>query len=414
MRIGIVTTWFERGAAYVSRQYRRQLERQHEVFIYARGGERQAIHDPKWDDRNVTWGKASVVPAVMAVDLTDFRRWIEDKGIEMVFFNEQRWWDPILLCSELGVIAGAYIDYYTRSTVPLFGCYDFVVCNTRRHYSVFASHPQSIFIPWGADLDAFHPESLEPVTTGKVTFFHSAGMNPFRKGTDFVLKAFSRLGPSARLVIHTQIGTEGIEECAPLVEHLVREDRLTIRHETVGAPGLYHLGDVYVYPSRLDGIGLTVPEALACGLPAIVPDEPPMNEFLDTTSGAVVPVQSRMEREDGYYWPMCMVDVDQLAARMELFITSKDHLGAAKRAARAYAERHLDWMVNSQELPDRLSEMKLLPLSQKSEAFKLARAFERERARESARYWISYHFPGAAQVARRAYRALRNVPVEDK
>ena len=62
MRIGIVTTWFERGAAYVSRQYRKQLERQHEVFIYARGGERQAIQDPKWDDKNVTWGKASVIP----------------------------------------------------------------------------------------------------------------------------------------------------------------------------------------------------------------------------------------------------------------------------------------------------------------------------------------------------------------
>ena len=56
----------------------------------------------------------------MAIDLVDFRQWIEQKGIEMVFFNEQRWWDPVLLCAELGVIAGAYVDYYTRSTVPLF------------------------------------------------------------------------------------------------------------------------------------------------------------------------------------------------------------------------------------------------------------------------------------------------------
>ena len=407
MKIGIVTTWFERGAAYVSRQYRRQLERQHDVFIYARGGERQAIQDPKWDDKNVTWGKASVVPAVMAVDLVDFRNWIEDNGIEMVFFNEQRWWDPIILCSELGIIAGAYVDYYTRSTVPLFGCYDFVVCNTRRHHSVFRSHPQAIYVPWGADLDAFRPVSLEPVTPGTLTFFHSAGMNPFRKGTDFVLQAFSRLGGSARLVIHTQVGMEGIRECEPLVERLVREGRLTIYDQTVSAPGLYHRGDVYVYPSRLDGIGLTVAEALACGLPAIVPDEPPMNEFLDATSGAVVPVQSRKEREDGYYWPMCMVDVDELTSQMDAYVAAKDRLREAKHAARKYAEIHLDWMVNSRELPERLAQVKLLPRSQKADALKLAREYERAQARTSPRYWVSYYFPAATALARRAYRAVR-------
>ena len=37
MHIGIVTTWFERGAAYVSRQYRDALAGQHTVFIFARG-----------------------------------------------------------------------------------------------------------------------------------------------------------------------------------------------------------------------------------------------------------------------------------------------------------------------------------------------------------------------------------------
>ena len=33
MKVGIVTTWFERGAAYVSRQYAQLLEADHEVFI---------------------------------------------------------------------------------------------------------------------------------------------------------------------------------------------------------------------------------------------------------------------------------------------------------------------------------------------------------------------------------------------
>ena len=57
MRIGIVTTWFERGAAYVSRQFMELLQKTDEVFVYARGGEKYALGNPKWDLPNVHWGK---------------------------------------------------------------------------------------------------------------------------------------------------------------------------------------------------------------------------------------------------------------------------------------------------------------------------------------------------------------------
>ena len=57
MKIGIVTTWFERGAAYVSRQFKQILEKEHDVYIYARGGEEYAIGDPNWDGDFVWWGR---------------------------------------------------------------------------------------------------------------------------------------------------------------------------------------------------------------------------------------------------------------------------------------------------------------------------------------------------------------------
>ena len=59
MNIGIVTTWFERGAAYVSRQFMDVLSKGNNVFIYARGGEAYAIDNPKWNLPNVHWGKRS-------------------------------------------------------------------------------------------------------------------------------------------------------------------------------------------------------------------------------------------------------------------------------------------------------------------------------------------------------------------
>ena len=46
MNIGIVTTWLERGASYVSRQYYEVLSKFHNVYIYARGGEKYEMNNP--------------------------------------------------------------------------------------------------------------------------------------------------------------------------------------------------------------------------------------------------------------------------------------------------------------------------------------------------------------------------------
>lgn len=45
MNVGIVTTWFERGAAYVSRQYLEALrsDSNNSVYIYARGGDHMLV-----------------------------------------------------------------------------------------------------------------------------------------------------------------------------------------------------------------------------------------------------------------------------------------------------------------------------------------------------------------------------------
>ncbi|HEY1240621.1 MAG TPA: hypothetical protein VGF16_08690, partial [Bryobacteraceae bacterium] len=245
MRIGIVTTWFERGAAYVSRQYRRVLEKEHTVFIYARGGEERAASNPEWDDERVTWGKLPVVPLAHSVELNDFAGWVKRNALDIVFFNEQHWWEPVILCASLGVIAGSYVDYYTEQTVPLFGCYDFLICNTRRHYSVFDWHPQSFYVPWGTEVNVFQPQTLEPVEPGKVVFFHSAGMNPVRKGTDLLIEAFAAVAGPARLVIHTQMDVGSLfPRLRTKLDDLRKHGRIEYIEKSVPAPGLYHLGDV--------------------------------------------------------------------------------------------------------------------------------------------------------------------------
>jgi len=361
MNIGIVTTWFERGAGYVSRQYRDVLNQRHAVHIYARGGEGSAQGDPEWEASHVTWGK-KVLDAT-AVDIKDFEKWLDKNKIELVIFNEQRIWEPVLFCNKLGIKTGAYVDYYTEETVRFFDIYDFMLCNTQRHYSVFSWHPQCFYIPWGTNITLFKPKTLEAVSPDQITFFHSAGMSPDRKGTDLVLKAFADIVGPVKLVIHSQVELEPFfPELVPLMRQLQQKNRLETHYRTVAAPGLYHLGDVYVYPTRLDGIGLSINEALACGLPVITCDNPPMNEFVKHgVNGRLVPVSQLIARSDGYYWPQCFVSQESLFIQMNWYIENLANLASFKKQARDRAEQHLDWSKNAVELGNLLTNVRKRP-----------------------------------------------------
>ena len=209
----------------------------------------------------------------------------------------------------------------------------------------FQDHPNAWYIPWGADLSLFSPKKKE-VQKKALTFFHNAGMNPYRKGSDLVIQAFASMKEKdCKLIIHAQVGPDVLEAT---IRHMLDDERITWIQEEVPAPGLYHLGDVYVYPSRLDGIGLSLPEALACGLPAIVPNEGPMNEFVfDGLNGKWVDVARRWKREDGYFWPMNEVKVSALAEAMDEIALDKGQLSLWKDRGISFTQKHLNWHKNA-------------------------------------------------------------------
>mgnify|MGYP005637546219 CR=1 FL=1 len=123
MNIGIVTQWFASGAGYVSRSYADVLKQKHQVFIYARGGP-NLMGDPIWDGSNVTW--APLHPNTTGINARHFTRWAKRHKIDAVLFNEQRHWAGVVLAKKIGLLTGAYIDYYTQDTVPFFELYDFL------------------------------------------------------------------------------------------------------------------------------------------------------------------------------------------------------------------------------------------------------------------------------------------------
>ena len=364
MKVGIVTTWFERGASYVSMQYQELLEHLgHEVFIFSRG----KTHDSNFGNtKNVFRAKPLPAPYPDKFDQDIFAKWLTDNEIETVLFNEQKEMSPIVTCNKLNIKTGAYVDYYTEKTVKLFWAYDFLVCNTKMHYSVFKNHPQAFYLPWGTNVDLFKPKSFDLVEKQIVTFFHSCGFSYYRKGTDLLINAFYEMQNTARLIIHAQIDLfEDLpKDCAKKLKELVENNKCEVISETVSAPGLYHLGDIYVYPSRLDGLGLTMAEALLCGLQLVIPDIQPMNEF-GGKYRKLVKIAKTFKRNDDYYWPMNEIDHNDLVNKLDEFAVQSKTITKQKKETRKFALDKLDWSSRGSQIQTIFIDSKILNSKEK-------------------------------------------------
>ncbi|MEK9569603.1 MAG: glycosyltransferase [Paracoccaceae bacterium] len=354
MKVGIVTTWYERGAAYVSWQLRAALVNSgNDVFIFSRHFCPDLETTSRWSAEYVTRASRQRSPMPTDINKKEFITWLTKNNISVVLFNEQHYWRPIIWAKQIGVKTIAYVDYYTEKTVPAFKLYDQIWCNTKRHFSVFKHFEQATYIPWGTETSCFIPvEKPENPIGDSVTFFHSAGMSPYRKGTDLLLIAAAKLARRAvnfKLIIHTQVSLESaMPATKEYINDLQAQGYLTVIEKTISSPGLYHLGDVYVYPSRLEGIGLTIAEAQAVGLPTIVTNEPPMTEFCSEFC-KTIDVETRHSRADGYYWPLSIASTDDLAIKMEEFIDC-ECLENIKKRVRSHAEEKLSWEKNSTQL----------------------------------------------------------------
>ena len=334
--IGFVTTWLERGATYVTKTYMNLLRERHNLFVFSRGGEYSEEKKTTSSD-HITQGYRL---RGTEIDWRQISKWIETNNIDVILFNEQNDIECLLKIKKRypHVVIGSYIDYYKEDTVSDFEVYDFLICNTKRHYSVFSWHPNVFYIPWGTDIELFN-YNVNVEASNKLKFFHSMGMSP-RKGTDTLIQAFINgkfYKENAELIIHTQKNIDHIIS----TENAKKYGSRIIQKE-VPSPGLYHLGDVYVYPTTLDGLGLTIYEALSCGLPVITTNCAPLNEIINNEIGRLVNVDLIRCRKDAYYWPLSIVEETSLISSMQYYIDNHNKINDYKLKARKFAEQELN------------------------------------------------------------------------
>lgn len=338
MNIGLVTTWLERGATYVTKTYMHLLKNDNQLFVFARGGE--------YFDKNLHFEKAQIEKGYRLygtkIYWKQFKRWIIKNKLDVILFNEQDEMECVYLTKLHfpDVRIGCYIDYYKENTLQSFQVYDFLLCNTVRHFEAFKWHKNAFYIPWGTDIETFKC-SIDCRDNDGVVFFHSAGMSN-RKGTQTLVSAFINgqfVRHNAKLIIHTQKPLD-----STISKLIAGNDNIQVIQKTVPHPGLYHLGDVYVYPTTLDGLGLTIYEALASGLPVITTNADPMREIVNpqNNNGRLVDVIRVCSRSDGYYWPLTYVSEASLINEMLHYVQNRQHLSEYKESALRFAQENLN------------------------------------------------------------------------
>ena len=181
------------------------------------------------------------------------------------------------------------------------------------------SHPEIpiAVIPNGVDVDTFTPVDGIPAARSDVHIV-STGRLINRKGYDLLIKAVAGL-PRIRI---TLAGEGPAKESLAILarDHGVRIDFPgVVEHERISA--LLQSADIFVLPSRNEGMSNSVLEAMACGLPVITTDVGGSRELIDG-NGRVIPRDNYME----------------LRRAIQFYLDNPDHLGEHGRLSRSIAE----------------------------------------------------------------------------
>jgi glycosyltransferase involved in cell wall biosynthesis len=207
---------------------------------------------------------------------------------------------------------------------------------TRERAVAFGMDPgRTVVFPWGVDLDHFNVSTFKRSHVHTFTLFCNRSWEP-RYGVDVLARAFVQVARQ-RDDVHLLLLGDGSQ--AALIRKILGgvSERVTFAGHIAQAhlPRFYHMADLYLSPSHIDGSSVSLLEAMACGLPCLVSDIPTNREWI-------------REGENGRLFPDG--DVDALAARILQAVDDRKTLRKLGQAARRTAEERADWEKNLAKL----------------------------------------------------------------
>lgn len=160
---------------------------------------------------------------------------------------------------------------------------DAVTCDckyTLRKLEEVFGYPNARLVYVGIDVNLFKPFSVDKIddqTRRDKTVLFFAGNLSVRKGSDLLPQIMKHLGDDYVLLIATGQKQGVIKGC----KNIINLGRLTLAQliET------YNVCDIFLSPSRLEGFGLSIAEAMACGKPVVATNCSSIPEIVVDGSG---------------------------------------------------------------------------------------------------------------------------------
>lgn len=240
----------------------------------------------------------------------------------------------------------AWMRWVTRYTLRRSAFFTSDANVSREKAIAFGMKPErTVVFPWGVDLQYFTPKSFKRSNMRAFTLFCSRAWEAIY-GVDVLAKAFVKVAsvnPEVNLILlgggsqgnHLRqiLMKGGVMERVHFGGHVSQRD----------LPRWYHMADLYISPSHVDGTSVTLLEALACGLPCLVSDIPGNKEWI----------------EDGVNgWTFRDGDADDLAEKILLAIKKRREFKRIGELARKTAEERADWMKNFGKLLETYEKIK--------------------------------------------------------
>jgi glycosyltransferase involved in cell wall biosynthesis len=242
----------------------------------------------------------------------------------------------------------AWMKWVTRYTLKRTAYFTSDAQFTRDKAVEFGMDPErTIIFPWGTEIEHFVPKKEEigkkkaeginrksSIKNRKsITLFCSRTWESIY-GVDVLAKAFvkvANVNPDVNLILLGG-GSQGAK-----IRQILMNGGLMDRVHFGGQvgqkdlPRWYHMADIYISPSHVDGSSVSLMEALASGLPCLVSDIPGNKEWI----------------EDGVNgWLFRDGDADDLAEKILNAIKNRKSFMKIGEAARKTAEQKADWKKN--------------------------------------------------------------------
>jgi glycosyltransferase involved in cell wall biosynthesis len=268
-KIGLISTINNSGLGQLAKQFHRMFK-VHNHFVIP--------HPDKGTHLECVKSEYIVADQWDASMDANFNKFLSTKPDLVVFFEYPYNWRFLPKLKEAGIKI-AWIPMVDSVGIPWLRkenaaeLVDLYINPTKYGHDAFVQEGlPSIHLPWPIDTDYF---AFKQRGLGKeIVLLHNVGRggDGNRKGWDVLLKAWTQVPhKGVRLIVHSQIKINA--------RLLVDVDfRFGDFKE---ASDLYAEGDIYVSPSRKEGLGLPFREAMSCGMPIIGTDIPPINEVVE-------------------------------------------------------------------------------------------------------------------------------------